>query len=278
MQELELDRPEFILAFAPDATALLARFGDARSAYWTGDEVTMPREDELVQRVDVVFAVSGPAYQRNIARAARRVHRMPMAIDPEPFVTAAELGATPPDLVGLPRPFIGYGGGMSRRMNWELIAEVARHATGTVVLVGPVLDGVARVAIAGLIKRDNVRWLGHRDAEAVPHYLATLDVGLIPYVRNAFNDGSNPVKAYEYLAAGIPVVGTCIPSLVELGELIDCEDDPERFVAAVAAAARPERRAPELVARRRLAARAHDYTALVRRIHDVLGGRDANGT
>jgi glycosyltransferase involved in cell wall biosynthesis len=241
--------------------------------YWTGDEVIDPGEPALLQRVDHVFAVSPDAIARNQTVAAK-LTSMPMAINPEPFI-AAQVAADPPaDLRDLRRPLIGYGGAFGVRIDWEILREVAKQTTGTLVLVGPVVDDEGKRKIKELSRLPSVVWLGHRGLDEAPSYLAAFNAALIPYKRSRFNDGSNPLKFYEYLAAGVPVVSVALPALLAFSDVATFTDDPVAFAdAANRAAVGPVDVAT--VKQRQLVARMHDYEHLVsrveRRIADTAG-------
>jgi glycosyltransferase involved in cell wall biosynthesis len=84
-----------------------------------------------------------------------------------------------------------------------------------------------------------VHFLGSRDAPALPAYLAAFDILLIPYRRTAFT--GRPLKVYEALAAGVPVVATGIPELAgEPGVSVvePAADAVEAAILEVLAAAR----------------------------------------
>ncbi|MBD8078966.1 glycosyltransferase [Cellulosimicrobium arenosum] len=101
------------------------------------------------------------------------------------------------------------------RFDVPLLAATAQavHGTGTLVVVGPVVD-VARDDLAELA-RLGVRCLGARDWESVPAYLQHSDVLLVPHLVNAFTDSLDPIKLYEYLAVGRPVVSTPVAGFRE---------------------------------------------------------------
>ncbi|HEV2033399.1 MAG TPA: glycosyltransferase [Candidatus Dormibacteraeota bacterium] len=260
----DLDRL-LVWAYWSHALPLLDRLPGACSVYWTGDEVINPNEPELLRRVDHVFAVSPDAMTRHQTMVGAKLTAMPMAINPDPFI-AAQVAVDPPaDLRELRRPLIGYGGAISARIDWEIIREVANRTTGTLVLVGPAVDEEGARQLKDLSRLPSVAWLGHRGLDEAPAYLAAFDAALIPYKRNRFNDGSNPVKFYEYLAAGVPVISVALPALLAFGDVATFTDDPASFAeAANRAAAKPVDVAA--VRHRQQIAREHSYEQLVNRI------------
>jgi glycosyltransferase involved in cell wall biosynthesis len=262
-ERLGIDPANALLwCYSSASLPLVSRRPAMRAVYWTGDEVSDPDEPKLLDRVDDVFAVSPAALVLKRRHVGERAVPMPMAIDPEPLIEASRSRQTPPELRGLPRPLVGFGGALSKRIDWALLRAILRRRLGTLLLVGPAVDVEAEQGIAELVETGPAVWLGHRGPEQAPHYLAAFDVGLIPYERSPFNLGSNPVKFYEYLAAGIPIVSTSLPALSSFGEVASFEDEPERFADAAAAAAFGTKTAADLD-RRQAVAQQHSYRALV---------------
>jgi UDP-galactopyranose mutase len=78
------------------------------------------------------------------------------------------------------------------------------------VLLGPIV----KIDPAGLPRRQNIHYLGHKSYAELPSYLAGWDVALIPFARNEATRFISPTKTPEYLAAGVPVVSTSIRDVV----------------------------------------------------------------
>jgi glycosyltransferase involved in cell wall biosynthesis len=114
----------------------------------------------------------------------------------------------------------------------DLMAVAARERPRwTFALVGPI--GIDTAVVRSL---SNVRLLGPRPYASLPSYLAAMDVAVIPFKRNTLTYHADPIKAYEYLAAGLPVVATNLPALRRLGDLVHLADSPAEFVAQLDAA------------------------------------------
>jgi glycosyltransferase involved in cell wall biosynthesis len=141
------------------------------------------------------------------------------------------------------RPVVGYVGAIAEWFDMNLMASIARLAPHLdFVLVGSTVGADTSQAR----KLDNIKWIGEIPYADVPRYIASFDVCLIPFRVTPLTLATNPVKVYEYLASGRPVVATALPELVELGswdvftamtpvEFIDqinkaltCTDAPDR--------------------------------------------------
>jgi glycosyltransferase involved in cell wall biosynthesis len=94
-------------------------------------------------------------------------------------------------------------------------------------MIGP--EMTPRGPCAGL---SNVHWLGGRDHGLLPQYLRHFDVGLIPFKRVALTYNANPIKLYEYLAAGVPVVSTPLPAVQPMDGSVWVADEMDELAAA----------------------------------------------
>ena len=150
----------------------------------------------IVPRADRVFA-SGPASARVLARWRPDVTLLPNGVDPEAFTGPVH---RPADLPA--PPIVGYAGKLAERIDDELVAAVAEELPDVqFVFVGPVLDDGA---IRAMRRLPNVQVLGDRPYRDLPAYLRSFDVAWIPHRVGAGETGGDPIKLYEYWAAGAP--------------------------------------------------------------------------
>ncbi len=119
-----------------------------------------------------------------------------------------------------PKPMIGYAGALAEWFDFDLLEAVARARPGySFVIVGAYNreQQVAGAAVERLRKLSNVHLLGYKPFAEMPSLLAGFDVCTIPFVVNRVTQATNPVKLYEYLAAGKPVVSTPLDEVAALG-------------------------------------------------------------
>jgi glycosyltransferase involved in cell wall biosynthesis len=118
----------------------------------------------------------------------------------------------------------------------DLIAQVAgNHPHWQIVMLGPVV----KVSYSELPRSSNIHYLGAKEYRHLPEYLASWDVGILPFALNESTRFISPTKTPEYLAAGLPVVSTPITDVVQpYGRqgLVEIADSPEAFATAVQAA------------------------------------------
>jgi glycosyltransferase involved in cell wall biosynthesis len=174
-------------------------------------------------------------------------------------------GLEPPDLHAVPHPIIGYFGSVSDRIDFDLVAVLARampHAS--VVLVGPV-----RMPAHLLPRAPNINYLGLKPHGELPRYARRFSVALIPFLVNDATVKLNPVKTLEYLAAGVPVVSTAIPDVARFfSDAVHVARSHDEFIELVRAAAdAPD--AGRIAAGIAMAKRA-SWEEMARRMHDKL--------
>lgn len=193
--------------------------------------VVSQMEQELLQRSDLVLATAQPLYEDK-APYAKNIHLVRNAADVEHFNQARqEALPLPGDVRGIKGTVLGFIGRIKEWIDLELIREVAMaRPDWNIVMVGPVeLDA----DISLLREMRNVWFIGQRSKEELPGYLKKFDVCLNPFRAGALSRAVNPLKLYEYLASGKPVVSTPMPEMDLLAGMVEIGDGKEGFVAAI---------------------------------------------
>jgi len=135
----------------------------------------------------------------------------------------------PPDLASIPHPRVVYVGAINERFNFPWLDFAAKNLPDYhFVLIGP-----RNVEPKGLEPRKNIHFLGSRSPENTESYLRASDIGMIPFQKSQLVDSTCPIKLFEYLAAGLPVVATRWKELEEIDAPIELADDKEGFVKAL---------------------------------------------
>src|SRR4029077_14471633 len=111
------------------------------------------------------------------------------------------------------------------KLDIALLTELAKaRRDWSLALVGPVGLGDPTTDRSALASEPNVHLLGPRPYEGLPAVLRGADAGLIPYVRSELTDSISPMKVYESLAAGLPVVATPLPALAGVEQIATAPD------------------------------------------------------
>lgn len=224
-----------------------------------GADITALRraEDALLTRANVVFCTERSLYDDAKGRSRAAFH-LPNVADYRHFAHPREPeGDTRLALLrALPHPRILFSGNLAaHKVDFGLLDRLAGERPGwQFVLVGPSWEGSATdPALERLRRRGNVMFLGHVAYEELPPFLHEADVLLIPYLLNEATEAVSPLKLYEYLATGKPVVSSALPSVAQCEGPVSIARGAEEWLPCIEAALEEPHRAIRL--RRSLARR-----------------------
>ncbi|WON74100.1 glycosyltransferase [Nitrosospira sp. Is2] len=169
------------------------------------------------------------------------------------------------------RPIIGFYGALAEWVDYQLLADVAmRRRDWNFVLVGDIFVS----DLAGLESMPNVHLIGRKPYAEMPHYLYRFDVCLIPFRVYNVTHAVDPVKFYEFMSAGKPVVSVPLEEMKVYEEFVYFANSPEEFIEKIELGL--DERALELVTSRVELARANDwknrFDDTLRAITDVYPG------
>lgn len=228
------ERPVLVTA-TPTVPELVGTLDERASIYFCMDDygelpnttagMLQPLEQLTLGRVDAVVATARRLAEQK-RPASERAHQLPQGVNYDHFATPRPC---PSDISSLPRPILGFAGGVSPCCDFELLRTVARALPrASVVLVGPIMVDLAAERLP-----PNVHVLGNRPYGDLPAYVQAFDVGLIPYLLNDWTASVDPLKLLEYLAAGIPVVTTPLLEVQKYASVVRQGGTPAAFLAAV---------------------------------------------
>ncbi len=213
---LKFNRP-LLWIFAYNAGQLVGKLNEKISLYYCNDPFAefapagrkrdgLRRiEQQLVKKVDFFF-VAGQSL------SLPKAYMIPHGVSRRFIDRLQGTPGLPEQLRSIASPRIGYTGVIHGMLDFELIAHVAEHKKDwQIVFVGPIAEGspddVRR--FRQLCRHENVHYLGGKKHDDLPAYILALDVCLIPLTDNKIKKPVwLPVKFYEYLAAGKPVVSS----------------------------------------------------------------------
>lgn len=273
VRRLGLERP-ILWGYVPQAEVLLEALDPALVVYHCVDDIAAQpgidaasfraAEERFAGRADLVLA-SAPALAERLRTISSNVLDAPNVADTSSFATALEPGPVDAALDALPHPRVVFTGAVvTTKLDLPLIAGLARaRPEWSIALVGPVGPGDPHADVSPLEREPNVHLLGGRTREELPAVLRGADAGIIPYARNPLTASIFPMKVYEYLAAGLPVVATPLPAIAGVAEVETAADAGEmaRLLEAAMAGDEPARRAA-----RSAAAAGHSWEARLEQI------------
>jgi glycosyltransferase involved in cell wall biosynthesis len=243
MAKLNLQAPVLCI-FAPDAGRIAGTLGEAISLYycvddwaasyqwWNSASDIRSREAELALKAGLIVATSARLVSK-WKLAGRNAVLITNGADVASFKRALDSDLeVPADLREIPAPRIGYVGFVDKRFDTRLYERLAgKRPEWHWVVIGPSME--KHVDLSRLKRMPNVHFLGARSRSTLPAYLKGLDVCTIPYVCNALSESISPLKLFEYLAAGRPVVSTGLPEVEALSDYVRIGRTPGEFEEAI---------------------------------------------
>jgi glycosyltransferase involved in cell wall biosynthesis len=231
----------------------------------------LPYEQRLLERCDLVFASS----QRLVEYCSlhnRDVHLFPIGVSLEKFERAWR-GETPSpvDVAALPRPRIGFVGGLRNCMDQPLVRRLSEHMPqASLIFIGP-----EQAPMDELRRLRNTHLLGTRPHERVPDYLRAFDACIIPYAVDDFTNNISPAKLNEYLALGKPVIATDLAEIRRFNEtyggVVNVATTPAEFCAEMERAIRED--SADLQRNRRAVAEQNSWQGRVERMSELIERR-----
>ena len=238
----------------------------AFNIWWrTPGSVTL-RETALIKKVDLVITTARNLQRRKVVFNSNCFF-VPNAVNFELFKKAT-LPETlvPPEFVGMKRPVVGYVGMFYPDLiDIELVEHIAKKLDYSFVFIGRKLGnfGLERLERLG-----NIHFLGFKEPDALPSYLKAIDVCIMPSRQSSLMEAVFPLKLFEYLAAGKPVVAIRTAELEPYSRVISLVDTAEEFLESIKACL--QNNSDARIKERVDAARANTWEARVETLSELI--------
>lgn len=277
MARLGLCSP-IVWVYRPEDGGLFGRFCEQMTVYHCIDEfsagtqgrkrrVISELEQETLLHADIVFANSTAtrdkkrAYNPNtfLIPSGADTEHFSQVLDPEVPVHIA--------LANADHPIAGYVGNINRKLDVTLLAAVARILPNwRFIFIGQSYR--QDVDLHPLEQLPNVHFAGRFPFADIPSLLKGVDVCLLPYADTEYARFRSPLKLYEYLAAGKPIVSTDHPEVRDFAEWVKIAATPTEFAAAIEQAYHHD--TTEMHEERARAAQQHSWDRRVDLMEKVL--------
>jgi beta-glucosidase/6-phospho-beta-glucosidase/beta-galactosidase/glycosyltransferase involved in cell wall biosynthesis len=235
----EFDKPVLWYYSPMDSAWSLGHFENRGIVYDCMDELSqftgapkqlVSNEARLMEHADVVFT-GGYELGEKKKKQHDNVHIFGCGVEFSHFNKAADpTTSIPPDIDFMARPILGWFGVVDERVDYAMVGEMARmRPDWSFAMVGPVV----KVDPNLLPHSPNLFWLGGRDYQQLPNYVAAFDVCMMCFAMNASTQYINPTKGLEYMATGKPVISTPVRDVVrQWTDIVHIARNAEEFVAA----------------------------------------------
>lgn len=179
------------------------RIADKNSGFESSTAAGQKLEADLARSVDTVIYTAEYLKEYVEAMQPKSALHVPNGVNFKHFKQSS--GSLPDEYKTLPKPIAIYVGAMESWFDFDLVKKAAAELPN----VSFVLIGSDELARGRLKQLDNIHLLGCRPYSELPRYLHNADVGIIPFNLAKYPElvnGIHPLKLYEYLACGLPVV------------------------------------------------------------------------
>jgi len=200
-------------------------------------ELVLTMEKELMEKANVTFFTARQLQKTKQAWANKSV-LVPNGAEYEHFSDVTLLEnmkeeKAPADIkpyVKEGKTIVGFTGGIGDWVDLDIVYQAAKQQEDIVYLfIGPIDTKVDE----SILTQDNIIFLGSKPYADLPRYLPFFDICIIPFKINELTKSVNPIKLYEYLSTGIPVISTSIPEVVTYDSVVSIVEDAETLLKEI---------------------------------------------
>lgn len=224
---LKMEKPILLIWDFYEADAFIKKLNEQIVVFdwydeWSGffknkkdSDLAAKKEEEMIRKADIVFVAPKNLY--NKAKTINdNTYRISNGVNVENHSNILNDILILQEFKNLPHPIIGYMGSsaFSPHVDYTLIKCIANgHPHWTIAIIGRITEEKEALSISRAFP--NIYFLGPKRREELSYYIKRFSVGIIPLTINSRIQRSNPLKLYEYLACGIPIVSTQVSDVVE---------------------------------------------------------------
>ncbi len=202
---------------------------DNFSSFTWAERETELQDNKLIRKADLVTTTAKNLLEK-IKKINKKVYYLPNAVDFNHFNKVSirgKVGVTSKFKKG---PVIGFVGAFYDWVDEELIKFLATAKPDwNFLFIGPIQPGIG-IELSG---KDNIIFMGEKSYYHLPKYISVFDVCFIPFKVNEVTKNANPIKMWEYMATGKPIVSTPIPEVKKMNEYIYIGKDKKDFLAKI---------------------------------------------
>lgn len=188
-------------------------------------------QDELLKTSGLIFTVSSDLFRR-AKKENPNTYLIPNGANFELFSSVAlDSILVDEEIKRLKKPIIGYTGQITSRIDFKLVKLLAQAKSDwSFVFIGPVFGAETKKEIEENLKDiRNVYFLGPRDQGVLPAFVKGFDVCMIPHKVDPLTKSMDPIKLYDYLSTGKPIVSTNVAGTEKFSDLISIAHNEVEF-------------------------------------------------
>lgn len=206
------------------------RIADNSSGFSKYTQALREKEKALSAKVDMVLYTAKELKSYVDELGAVNSSYFPNGVNFSHFYDAQKI--FPSEFQNIKKPIVIYVGAIKYWFDFELVRQVAKELKHlSFVLIGQ--DSIAQKELSGI---ENIHLLGAKPFSDIPSYLYFSDIGIIPFNVGKYPkliNSVNPLKMYEYLACGLPVVATEWEELRTMNVPINLAKNKDEFIRSI---------------------------------------------
>ena len=230
-------------------------------------ERTIAADRVLCHRADATIVCSEKLWELKTHLVPEgKLHFVKNGVDADHYAAVLQTGPIPENLATLPRPLFGYTGTLHPdRLDIDLLLKTAALLkTGSIALIGP--NHLPPSDQSALQHTGKIHILPAIPYHEIPNAMRAFDVAITPHKVTPFTESLNPIKLFEYFAAGKPIVSTPVAGFRDHPSLVRLAGTPEEFAAALQSAVTE----PNSPAAMQSEAKKHSWQSRVDQIEEVF--------
>jgi glycosyltransferase involved in cell wall biosynthesis len=235
LEKIGFDKPDLVwitdtsmhaIADIADPKAVVVRIADDNIEFRNIPSYLSIVEQKLANRADALFVTSSPLLDRMKPEFRSKIHLLRNGVNFDHFQGTFDRPSEFKDIDG---PIVFYVGAIEEWFNSEWVKNLAEKRKDITIF----LVGMVGTDLSNLKDLQNVKITGLRPYESLPGYMAHSNAGIIPFKRTQLVESVSPLKLFEFLASGLPVVSTSWMELEHLGSPALLANSADEFVEMV---------------------------------------------
>ena len=237
ISKLKFDNPILVVSSA-HIDPIINEFNFKKIIYHCSDDYTIipsfpedfPKvEESLISKCDLVVTTAD-----ELMKAKRRFNKntisIPNGANVEHFSSVQNSKTIISNEMSIfEGPIIGYIGSVFQWLDTSWISFAAeKFPEYDFVFIGPL-----QIDITVFKKYKNIHFLGPKPYEVLPTYIKAFKVAVIPFVIDGVTLKASPIKFYEYLSSGIPIVSTELPDLLPFKDDVYLVKGKEDYASSI---------------------------------------------
>lgn len=220
--------------------------------------------EKLLKKSNVLTTSSKILYQK-FSQNFKNIFYIPNAVDPQHFHLNEKI-SSPNDLKNINSPIIGYVGTIGEWFDFELIQKILNEYPDYSIVILGYVNSKFKKSIHALGKFKNFHNLGIKSYLDLPQYLQQFSCCIIPFKINELTNSVNPLKLYEYSAAGKNTISTNLPEIQEFSDIVYLAKDHDEFLNMIPKAITNQQDSQKLIK----FAEEHNWNTTVNKIMSIL--------